>query len=491
MSSKIYHFLKSVFFGYILLAVILLSGFLVRLYRINSPVADWHSWRQADTASVSRIYIEKGINLLYPKYYDISSAQSGIFNPQGFRFVEFPIYNLANVILYKMLPKLSLEVWARLITIASAVTTAFFLYLIGRKYLGRWGGILSAFFYLFIPYNIYFTRVILPDPFGTMCAVISLWFFIRFIENDNSLNLYLSGAMMALAFLIKPFFVFYLTPVAYLSINKFGLRNLIKDKKLWLRFAIYAAIILVPFFLWRGWEARHPEGIPFYSWAFNGDGIRFRPAFWRWIFQERFGQLILGGWGLILFIFGILKPKQKDFFINYFILGMLLYVTVVATANVRHDYYQIITIPAVALTVASGFIYLWENEIFNKLATRILAVFSVFMMLMAGWLLVKDDYNINHPEIIAAGKEIQKITPKNAFVVAPYNGDTAFLYQTNRSGWPVMDDTIDNIIEKGASFYVSVTFDDADTKMIAARFKTLEKTNQYIIIDLREPLNAK
>ena len=33
----------------ILIAVIILTA-LVRLYRINTPLADWHSWRQADTA---------------------------------------------------------------------------------------------------------------------------------------------------------------------------------------------------------------------------------------------------------------------------------------------------------------------------------------------------------------------------------------------------------------------------------------------------------
>ncbi len=33
---------------------------------------------------------------------------------------------------------------------------------------------------------------------------------------------------------------------------------------------------------------------------------------------------------------------------------------------------------------------------------------------------VKGYYQINHPEIIEAGKEIDKITPKDARVIAPY-----------------------------------------------------------------------
>ena len=482
---------KKINFEYIILTIIILVGFVIRLYKINNPIADWHSWRQADTASVSRIYVEKGINLLYPKYHDISSIQSGIFDPEGFRFVEFPIYNAIHVLLFEAAPSIGLEIWGRLLTIASAIVTAVFLYLIGKRFLGAWGGLLSSFFYLFIPYNIYFTRVILPDPFGTMLGVSSLWFFIRYIDDSKEFNIYLSAILMALAFLIKPFFGFYLTPVAYLAINRFGFKNLLKTGGRVRSFLIYGLIIFAPLLLWRYWEGLHPEGIPFFKWAFNGDGIRFRPAFWHWIFEERLGQLILGGWGLILFVFGIMSAKAKNYFVNYFLLGILLYVVVVATANVRHDYYQIITIPAISLSLAAGTVYLWEGHFFNKIFSRILVIFCVYMMLTTGWSLIKDDYNINHPEIIAAGREVDRITPKDALVVAPYNGDTAFLYQTQRSGWPAIDDSIDNIIAKGASYYVSVDLGSADTKMIESRFTTVEKTEKYIIINLREPLNPK
>ena len=80
----------------VLLVAILIVGFIVRLYKINSPIADWHSFRQADTAAVARVYLEKGINLLEPTYYDISRVQSGHFNPIGYRFFEFPIFPLLH-----------------------------------------------------------------------------------------------------------------------------------------------------------------------------------------------------------------------------------------------------------------------------------------------------------------------------------------------------------------------------------------------------------
>lgn len=466
---------------YILLSLILILGFAVRLYKIDNPVADWHSWRQADTASVSRIYVEKGINLLYPRYHDISSIQSKISNPNGYRMVEFPVYNAVNALLAVNFKFLSLEEWGRLITIFSAIITSFFLYLIGKRLMGTAGGILSAFFYLFIPFNIYFTRVILPDPMGVTFAVISLWAFLKFADEDKGVFFYLSTVFFALAMLIKPYLGFYLVPIMYLA----------GEKKVLKKTFYFFVIAFVPFVAWRIWESRFPEGIPLFTWAFNGDAIRFRPAFFRWIFGERLGKLILGIWGLILFVFGVLKPKGKNSFINWFLLGALFYVVVVATANVKHDYYQILTIPAISLALASGTIFLWTNTFFSKTLSRILVAFSILMMLMVGWEEVKGNYMINHWEIIDAGREIDRITAKDALIIAPYSGDTAFLYQTNRSGWPVVDDSIDHIIQKGADYYVSVDLTSTDTLNFQKMFATVKETNAYIILDLHQRINTK
>ncbi|KKR74390.1 MAG: Dolichyl-phosphate-mannose-protein mannosyltransferase [Candidatus Woesebacteria bacterium GW2011_GWA2_40_7] len=466
-------------------------GFVVRLYKIQSPIADWHSWRQADTASVTRIYVENGINLIYPKFHDISSIQTGIFNPNGYRMVEFPFYNAIGAVLAVNFQSISLEILSRLVSIISAVTSGFFLYLIGKRFIGKWGGILSVFFYLFIPYNIYFTRVILPDPMGVTFGIISLWLFVRFFDDKGDTYLYLSGIFFAAMLLIKPYMGFYIVPICYLALKKYELKKIFNDRKILFKAITFFVLAFLPFILWRAWISRFPEGIPFYLWAFNGDRIRFKPSFWYWIFGERLGHLILGSMGLIPFVFGVFNTKVKNLFIHWFLAGIFMYVVAVASANVMHDYYQIPSIPVIALTLAAGSIYLWRQQTFNKWLVRIILVSSVWVMLITGWNQIAGNYNINHPEILAAGAEVDKITPKDAIVIAPYNGDTAFLYATKRSGWPAIDDSIDRVIEKGADYYVSVDLESADTKMMVSRFKTIEKTNKYIIIDLHQTVKTK
>src|SRR5258708_21395007 len=349
---------------YIILILILVGAFGVRLIHITNPLDDWHAWRQVDTISVSQIYVDRGINLLKPQYYDVSPTQTGYYNPQGLRFVEFPIYNLINVLAFKTFHHFTLEVWARLISVICAVGSAFFLYLIGKEFLGKWGGLLAAFFYAFIPYNIYFTRVILPEPMAVFFTVSSLWFFIMYVENKSRLNLYLSAILLALAVLLKPFVLFYFPVYLFLLVKKYGWKTFMKNVDIY----IALAIVLVPFCLWRIWMNLHPVGIPLFEWLFNGNGIRFRPAFWRWIFGERLGYLILGIWGLPLFIFGLLKRKNTPIILAA--LGMFLYVSVLADGNVQHDYYQTQTIPAIALMLGSGVVYLWESEYFSKWIAR-------------------------------------------------------------------------------------------------------------------------
>ena len=162
----------------IFLSIFLILGFLVRLYQIDNPIADWHSFRQVDTASVSRMYVEDGISILYPKYHDISRVQSGLFNPEGYRFVELPIFNIIHATFAKNVPFLKLEVWGRLISIFSALISSILIFILGKRFISSSGGLIASALYLFLPYNIYFTRVILPEPLAITFALSSLVLFL-------------------------------------------------------------------------------------------------------------------------------------------------------------------------------------------------------------------------------------------------------------------------------------------------------------------------
>jgi hypothetical protein len=96
--------------------------------------------------------------------------------------------------------------------------------------------------------------------------------------------------------------------------------------------------------------------------------------------------------------------------------------------------------------------------------------------------IIQGYYHINNWAIVHAGLAVDQLTPPNALIIAPYEGDTAFLYQSNRRGWPI-GFHIDKRIESGASYYVTVKYDD-EARDLETKYKTIAKTEEYLILKL-------
>ncbi len=451
--------------------LILSLALLVRLYKINSPIADWHSWRQADTASVTRVFSQEGVNLLIPRYQDISNIPSGHENPHGYRMVEFPLYNLIHLQVFKI-SRLNLETAGRLTSVIFSLISTLLLYLISHRISDKKTAIFSALFFAFLPFSIFYSRVILPEPLMITLFLTSFYLLLRS-------QLFFSALFLSLALLVKPYAIFFTLPYL-LFIKKNNIKKII----------FYGIISLIPFALWRLWITNFPSGIPASDWLFNQNGIRFRPAWFRWLFAERLGKLILGYWSGIFLVLGLLKKPNKILTWSYplFGLGILVYFSVLAGGNVTHDYYQSIIIPFISLILGRGVSTLISlpSQSFSRFflwsASLVIFVFS----LTFSWYEVRGLYQINNPSILDAGQTVDKLLPKDAKVIAPYMGDTAFLYQTNRYGWPLLTSSIDKMISLGATHYVSVNFDKPTNDFIHdPRFKILKRTTKFIILQLQ------
>jgi len=490
-------FLRSDFF---LILLLCLLAFIPRLYRKDEPLADWHSWRQADTAAVTRNFIKNGaVNLLYPTYDDLSSIPSGKPNPKGYRFVEFPLYNAATVFVRRFFPEGPMEGTARMTSALISLGSLGFLFLLVKKYLNRLTATLAAFFFALLPFNIFYSRSILPEPTLVFFSLGMIYFFDKHLEENSKLPskskkyYVLSWFFATCTILVKPYAAFFFLPMVYL-----WLRRKSHSFFSFIPLFLYFFISLLPFILWRLWISQHPEGVPAFDWLLNGDGIRFKGAFFYWLFAERLVKLILGYWGLPLLLLGILvKPKEKEgWFFYWWGIATLLYVTVFATGNVRHDYYQIMTIPIICIFLAKGAEFLIKEgrRIFNFVSCYLLLVICILFMLAFGWYQVRDFFNINHPEIVEAGREVEKISNSQALIIAPYGGDTAFLYQTNRAGWPIVDGSLEEMIRRGADYFVSVNFDDFTNNLIRIvglgnDYKIIKQTPRYVIIQLVPDVN--
>ncbi len=468
------------------LILIIVLALFVRLYRIEVPIADWHSWRQVDTAAVARNFYQEGYNPLLPKSDNmVGEGDPRLFNPKRLFLVEFPIYNSLVYFGYLIFGGVDVRI-ARMVSILFSLGSTVFVYLIAKRYLGTFTALLSALLYAILPFNVYFSRTTLPEPTFVFFSLGMIYFVDRWIK-ENTHKLFLIALFFtACAFLIKPYTLFYALPLLYSFYQK--------ERKLWpipKRYLIFVVLSLLPFGLWRFWISQFPEGIPAAGWLFNSNNIRFKPIFWEYLFTRRIAAQILGTTGTVLLFIGwFIKPLGKEgMFLHLWLTSAFLFFIVLATGNIQHNYYQYMLVPPLAIFTARGFSLLVSGkELFlPRIVTVVAAVLFLVMAIYTTWHKDKGFYQINNGNVNKAGDEANKILPKNAVVIAPYGGDTTLLYQINRHGFPVIVDKLPVMVEKyGATAFVSVA-KDTDTKNAMQRYTILEDTPDFTIIDLTRP----
>lgn len=467
---------------------IIILAFVLRLYRIHYPLLDWHSFRQVDTASVTREYIKHGVDVLHPTYHDLSNIQSGFDNPEGFRMVEFPFINAATAMLIRTFPFLPLVPTSRMISILFSLGTIVSLFFLTKELSGKRVAYLTSLSYAVLPYIVYYSRAVLPEPALIFFFATSITLFVYGVKKSHFKYFFGSAVLLALAFLLKPFVVFFIPVYITVAVLQY-------KKTVWKQWPLYLFLLTpLPFLAWRSWIGQFPTGVPVSDWLFNGNGIRFRPAWFRWLGYERLTKLLLGFFGIV-FLPLLLRKLTKDVYIYLsWWLGVIVYFSVIATGNVQHDYYQVLVTPILAITIGYGVVQLYDvisKTTFLKFSKHTRHLLGIIIcatmycaMIFTSFYFTKGFFNVNNWEYVEAGKRVDEVVPDNALVIAPAFGDTSFLFQTNRKGWPIGFE-IDDKINKGATHYVSTSYDD-EARDLEKKYFVIEKTEKYIIIDLKK-----
>ena len=132
-----------------LLLIFILSLILVlRIpYISNSPYEQGENWRQSDTESIARNFLEDKFNIFYPQ-----------FNYDGplpnYVQLEFQITTFIIAILYKFFGYN--YIFARAVPLCFFMGSCIFLYLIGRMFYSKEQAYIVLVIYGILPINIYF-----------------------------------------------------------------------------------------------------------------------------------------------------------------------------------------------------------------------------------------------------------------------------------------------------------------------------------------------
>lgn len=473
-----------------LLTIILIVAFCLRLYNIDKPLADFHSWRQADTAAVARNFARDGFDLMHPKYDDLSNIQSGKDNPEGHRFVEFPLYNALTAGAFVAFPYISIETWGRLISIISSLIVIGLLYYFLLKEYSRTAAITGAVIFAIFPFFVFFSRVVLPEMNSLAFSMLSIFFLYKFVQDKitrlTAMYFIFSILCFASALLIKPTTIFFAIPLLYLFFSKYGFKVYAH-----IPFYLFFALSALPLFLWREYIQAFPEGVPGSGWLITSvntpEGLKnifFRPAFFRWIFFERINSLILGGYATFLFILGLIV-KPKKYFLHSFIVAAFAYLFVFQGGNVQHAYYQVLILPALAMAAGLGTAFLLENRslFISKIGVFILIIFVLGFSWLISYYQVKGYYGYPQ-DLVEMGRVINQVTTRNDKVITDTVGDTTLLYLADRKGAPAVFNSLQELKEKGYTYFITMSKDVAESVEMETDFQVIRETEKFTLFKL-------
>ncbi len=433
-----------------LVFLLILAGLIIiRLYHIDTaPLEMEESWRQADTASIARNFVQYRFNILYPNFnYD------GPF--PNVPALEFQVTTFAIAILYKLFGFSYL--WARSIPICFFMISAILLYLFVKKYLGQTGATFSLIIYGTLPVNAYYSRAIMPEAAGLMFFIGGFYCFDCWITSKKFTVLVLSAILTALAIMTKPMTAFIAIPMLFLLIRQYKW-NWLLSKELWV-FALLSLGIAFTYYSF---------SISIADYKFS-QGLALNVLFKRlptaitdidaYSFMGEKLIVLVTPVGIVLALIGLLSINRQQSVILVWFAAMALELFLVVTSIRIYYYFIFFSVPC-SILIGQGLAYLY-----GKLQTKAFSIILLMLFLLNSYLIVKPMYTLNMA-METQVRIVQEYTGKgDLLILGSY--DPCLLDLSDRRGWrfnlgiypdiPENDlEELDHYIKNGAKYFVPI-----------------------------------
>ncbi|MBF0280694.1 MAG: glycosyltransferase family 39 protein [SAR324 cluster bacterium] len=407
--------------------------FMLRLFHINAPMVDHHSWNQVSAASMAKHLYHDWSTFFRPSVdlYPSLESTSTVYAQ------EMPLYHVPIALSYYLF---GISEWpGRLVSIVYGMIGLWYWFLLSRRLFGDKLAILSVLLAGLSPLNWYYHQSIMTDNSMVTAMIIGFYYFYLWLEeNKTEKYFWYSLLWTALGGLFKAYAL--VIGVGYFLLILFRKEySLLKSPKLY----FFGILAWLPSILWIYHVQGLGEGRSEFS---NVNSILHPELLWSWKFYQRifFARLIdqlLTPWIAIFCMIGIhqCRISEKKFHPLLAWLGTcLIYLIIVQRGNYVHDYYQLIFVPGLTLFAAIGILRFW-NWNFLGLFYRKLCLLSISFL----FLLQSSIYTYNHTRSdigsYQTGKKIselsQTINEKALAFDIGANKRNQLIYYSNLKGW--------------------------------------------------------
>ena len=432
----------------------------VRLIAINQPYIDNWSWRQSDVAAIARNFYEHGFHFAYPQIDWAGDAP-------GYVGTEFPILPFFAALSYKLWGVH--ESIGRLQAVIFFAVSLPFFFLLVRDIFGGVAATWALVFYGFAPLSVVSSRAFMPDIPSLSLAVIGLYFFVRWIDRDETKLLVVAAIAISLSVLIKLPTALIGLPLLFLAWEKWRW-NFLRQSALWL----FAVVALLPSAIWY-WHA-HEVAETFYPHHFFGaGGIQIENFSW---YAKIARQIVTSTLTPLLFVAAVIGSfaawRRKHAGLLYgWLAAMIFFIIFVGYGN-RHQWYQLPLVPIAAAFGGAGCAFFASKFSYTP---RTLIVLSILFVGSFGLLSFKYAHPVyrsrSSAELRDLGLELKRTTPEGSLIIAADNGDPTVFYYGERRGWHVPEEggiyngeptdseqaivDLENLRKRGATYLVFTT----------------------------------
>lgn len=394
--------------------------FCVRLpYLSASPYEIDHSWRQGDTESMARNFVEHKFNIFYPQVnYDGPLP--------NYVQLEFQITTFIIAILYKLFGY-HYEL-ARIVPLFFFMGSVVFLFLIAKNYYSIITSWVTIVIYSFLPLPLYYSRAIMPEAAALFFFIGSFYFFDQWIKKEKLKYVIWAGTFTTLAIMVKATTIFIGIAQLAIAIRKFKGQVFFR-LELWL-FAILS--LLIPFIYYKVEE--HIAELKFVSEIAS---LRIFPNFATEFLKEgaqKFFIHVIPEWfgifPILLLILGFLTLNwRKEFSIGVWCLSMILEALLVVSI-IKYPYYLIFLTPIIAI-LGGRFLGIFEKTKIGVIGITLVVLLLSLYNLNKMVPLYQDDTKVTE-----MAHFIEKYTKKDDLIVVS-SLNPAVINASNRVGWRV------------------------------------------------------
>ena len=429
-------------------------SFILHFHVFKLELIGYHVWRQTQTQTVIFNFSKGQTSILHPQKFDVRNGTNELL-------YEFPLYQWSVAQLNKLMGY----------SVAHSRLFSFFtfcLFLLGfykllRLHTSHGFALATNATLCFSPLLYYYCVNHLPDILALALGTWSLYFLVRYLKQNNFIDILFSALLLSLATLVKLPYIIMAAPIIPFAFN------LVKQKnfKLLVKLALTFLIALVPALLW------YIKAIP--TWKGNGitNGMLNNQKDWITILDYMQFHLIsslpelLTNYAACAFLFAGTYYCIKHFkrsatvktYFPLFILTVIYFLFEVNMIEKTHDYYLMPFIPLVFLVVAKGIQVLYESKF------KIIVFIGLALVPLTAWLRIDHRWNTNEPgfntDYLNYGNYVQsKISDKDLCIIDFDESRFISLYYLKRNGFSLSENELNEALltelyNKGAKYLIT------------------------------------